>query len=166
MSHSHQTFHPIIAVKLLWIMFRNTCWPTTFHTITVRDADGGCHKQPVWLTPHVPITPNFPSDSSHETVVDYVEKHTLAHHFSHYYSRRCWRMIFELVSVVRPAPSFISSTPSIATWGLMILINAQAWIIQCPSNAIWPFKIHLSQKTTLQNATLNWKRRLHLKSSI
>jgi hypothetical protein len=39
---SHQTFFPIPIVKLLGIMFRNGCCPTTIHTITVGDADGLC----------------------------------------------------------------------------------------------------------------------------
>ena len=38
---------------------------------------------------HAPITPNFPSGSSREIVGDDVEKYMLAHHFSHYYRRRC-----------------------------------------------------------------------------
>ena len=42
---------------------------------------------------HAPITPNFPSGSSHEIARDYVPKEMLAHHFSHYYRRRCWRMV-------------------------------------------------------------------------
>ena len=37
----------------------------------------------------VPITPNFPFGSSCEIVGDYVKKQMMAHHFSHYYSRRC-----------------------------------------------------------------------------
>jgi hypothetical protein len=37
-SRSHQTFRPVQAVKLLGIMLRNRCWPTTFHTITARDT--------------------------------------------------------------------------------------------------------------------------------
>jgi hypothetical protein len=40
MLRSHQTFHPVPAVKLLGITFRTRCWPTTFHTITAGDADG------------------------------------------------------------------------------------------------------------------------------
>jgi hypothetical protein len=40
MPRSHQTFHPVLAVKLLGFMLRNRCWPTTFHTITTEDADG------------------------------------------------------------------------------------------------------------------------------
>jgi hypothetical protein len=42
MPQSHQTFHPVPTVKLLGIMFRNNCWPTTFDTITTRDADKWC----------------------------------------------------------------------------------------------------------------------------
>ena len=41
-ARSHQTFRPVLAVKLLGIMLRNRCWPTTFHTITAEDADGWC----------------------------------------------------------------------------------------------------------------------------
>ena len=36
-------------------MFRNRCWPTTFHTITVTgDAHGWCQKRLVWSTPWCP----------------------------------------------------------------------------------------------------------------
>jgi hypothetical protein len=37
---SHQNFHPIPTVKLLGIILRNKCWPTTFHTITEMPTDG------------------------------------------------------------------------------------------------------------------------------
>ena len=40
--------------------------------------------------------------SSHEIVEDYVEKWMLAHHFSHYYNRRCRRMVLELTGVISP----------------------------------------------------------------
>ena len=49
-----------------------------------------------------PITPNFPSGSSREIAGDYVVKYMLAHHFSHYYSRRCRRMVLELTGVISP----------------------------------------------------------------
>ena len=39
MSRSHQTLCRVPTVKLLEIMFRNRCWPTTFHTIAVGDSD-------------------------------------------------------------------------------------------------------------------------------
>jgi hypothetical protein len=39
MPRSHQISYPVLAVKLLGIMLRNRCWPTTFHTITTEDAD-------------------------------------------------------------------------------------------------------------------------------
>ena len=39
-------FRPCPTVKLLRIMLRNRCRPTTFHIITARDDDGWCHK---WL---------------------------------------------------------------------------------------------------------------------
>ena len=52
MLQSHQTFHPVLAMKLLRIMLRNKCWPTTFYTILAGDADRWCQKQPVWSTPH------------------------------------------------------------------------------------------------------------------
>ena len=45
-SQSHQTFHLVPAVKLLGIMLRNRCRPTTFHTIATEDADGWSHT---WL---------------------------------------------------------------------------------------------------------------------
>ena len=54
---SHQTFRPVSAVKLLGIMFRNRCWPTTFHTITTGDADGWCLNRPVWSTTHASHNP-------------------------------------------------------------------------------------------------------------
>ena len=37
----HTKIHPVPAVKLLGIMLRNRCWPTTFHTVTGGDADCG-----------------------------------------------------------------------------------------------------------------------------
>ena len=64
MPRTHQTFHPVQAVKFLGIMFKNRCWSTGFHTITAWDVDGGCQKWPVWSSPHAPITPSFPSGSS------------------------------------------------------------------------------------------------------
>ena len=39
-SRSNQTFHPVLAVKLMGIMLTRRCGPTTFHTITIGDADG------------------------------------------------------------------------------------------------------------------------------
>ena len=39
---SRQTFRLVRAMKLLGIMLRNRCWPTTFHTITAGDGDGWC----------------------------------------------------------------------------------------------------------------------------
>ena len=42
MLQSHQKFHPIPVLKLLGIMLRNRCRPTTFHTITAGNADGWC----------------------------------------------------------------------------------------------------------------------------
>ena len=42
----HPTLCPVLAVKLLGIMFRNRCWPTTSHTITTGDAakSGRCDQ--------------------------------------------------------------------------------------------------------------------------
>jgi hypothetical protein len=37
---SHQSLCPSLGVKLLETMLRNRCWPTTFYTINVGDADG------------------------------------------------------------------------------------------------------------------------------
>ena len=51
-TRPYQTFHPILAVKLLGIMLRNRCWATIFHTITTGDAGGWCRKWLVWSTPH------------------------------------------------------------------------------------------------------------------
>ena len=48
---SHQTFRPILAVKLLGVMFKYRHWPTTFHTITAIDANGWCLNWPVWSIP-------------------------------------------------------------------------------------------------------------------
>ena len=50
MPWSHQNFHPVPVVKLLRIMLRNKCWPTTFHSITAGDADGWCQNWRVWST--------------------------------------------------------------------------------------------------------------------
>ena len=44
----------------------------------------------------------FPFGSNCEIAGDYVEKQMLAHHFSHYYSRRCLRMVSELAGVISP----------------------------------------------------------------
>jgi hypothetical protein len=52
MPRSHQTLRMVPTVKLLGIMFRNRCWPTTFDTITIGDADGRCRKRLV-------ISPSF-----------------------------------------------------------------------------------------------------------
>ena len=61
MPRSHQTFRPVPAVTLSGIMLINKCWSTTFHIITVRDADEWCRNWLVWSTSHdAPITPNFP----------------------------------------------------------------------------------------------------------
>ena len=92
MPRSHQTFHPVRAMKLLGIMLRNRCWPTTFHTTLAKDADEWCRylhhyfhapkwmALQCWLRPcskfnpisikiHAPITPNFTASSSHELVM-------------------------------------------------------------------------------------------------
>jgi hypothetical protein len=71
---------------------------------------------PTCIKIHAPITPNFPYGLSHEIVEDYVEKLMLAHHFSHYYSRRCQRMYLQhyfhapgravLRNWLRPRPKF------------------------------------------------------------
>ena len=42
LPRSHQTFRPVITVKLMGIMLRNRCWSTNFHTITVGDVNGWC----------------------------------------------------------------------------------------------------------------------------
>ena len=56
---SPQTFRPVPAMKLLGIMFKYRCWPTTFHTITAGDANGWCYNWLVRSASHAPITPNF-----------------------------------------------------------------------------------------------------------
>ena len=37
---SHQNFRRFAAIKLLGIMLRNRCWPTTICIITAGDVDG------------------------------------------------------------------------------------------------------------------------------
>ena len=68
MLRSHQIFCSVLVAKLLGIIMRNRCWPTTFHTITAGDADGWCQKQPVWLASQALISPNFMSGFSCENV--------------------------------------------------------------------------------------------------
>ena len=46
MPWSHQTFRLVPTVKLIGIMSKNGCWPTTFCTITTGDANGRCQKWP------------------------------------------------------------------------------------------------------------------------
>ena len=50
---SHQSFRPGPTVKLLGIMLRNRCWPTTFHTVIAGDADGLCLKLASVINPSV-----------------------------------------------------------------------------------------------------------------
>ena len=47
MPRSHQTFRPIPTMKIVGVMLRNRCKPTTFHTITAGGADGWCLNWPV-----------------------------------------------------------------------------------------------------------------------
>ena len=54
-------------------------------------------------TSHAPITPNFSSTFSREIVVDYVHNWVLVHHFSHYYSLRCWHIVSKVVGVTNPS---------------------------------------------------------------
>ena len=51
MPRSHQCFRRDLAMNLLGIMLRNSCWPTTFHNIIAGDADGWCQSWPVWSIP-------------------------------------------------------------------------------------------------------------------
>ena len=53
MPQSHELFHPVPSAKLLGIMLRNRCQPITFHTITIGDANGWCHKWLAWSTPQL-----------------------------------------------------------------------------------------------------------------
>jgi hypothetical protein len=53
--------------------------------------------------PHAPITLNFPFGFNCEIVGDYVQIWMLAHHFLHYYSRRCQRMVSQLAGVISPS---------------------------------------------------------------
>ena len=102
MPRSNQIFLLVPTVTLLGVMFIDRCWPTTFHTITVEDANGWCQNWPVWSAPHAPITPKFPYGPIREIDGDYVHNQMLAHHISHYcYSRRWQRM----VSKLRPIPT-------------------------------------------------------------
>ena len=39
MSRSHQRLCLVSTVKLLGTMLSNKCWPTTFHTTTIKDDD-------------------------------------------------------------------------------------------------------------------------------
>ena len=55
-----------------------------------------------WVLSHAPITPNFPFGPSREIAEEYNKKQKMAHHFSHYYSRRCRRMVSELPGVIGP----------------------------------------------------------------
>ena len=52
---------------------------------------------------HALITPNFPFGCSREIDGEFVKKQMIAHHFSHYYSQRCRRMVSELPGVVGPS---------------------------------------------------------------
>ena len=52
MSKSHQTFGLVPAVKLPGIMFKNKCWPTTFHIIITEDAYRWCQN---WIWVNQPI---------------------------------------------------------------------------------------------------------------
>ena len=48
----HSCFRPVPTVKLLGLMLRNRCWPTTFHTITTRDVDGWCYSRILLKVPN------------------------------------------------------------------------------------------------------------------
>ena len=67
MPWSHQTFRPVPAVKILEIMLRNRCWPTTFCTITTEDVDGWCVNWLVWSTPQCPMRSELLGKSNHIT---------------------------------------------------------------------------------------------------
>ena len=45
-------FRPVPAVKLVETMFRNSCWPNTFHNTIAQNVDGWYQKCVVWSTPH------------------------------------------------------------------------------------------------------------------
>ena len=64
------------------------------------------------------------SGSSREILGDYVEKHMLVHHFSHYSSRRCRRMVLEAAVWSTPhapiTPNFPSDTSVVKLLGIMI----------------------------------------------
>ena len=75
MPRSHQNFRPVPAVKLLDVV------PTTFHTITIGDADG-C----VGTTPHA---------RSHQTFrpVPHVKMVEMM------LENRCWSITFHIITV-------------------------------------------------------------------
>ena len=54
MPQSHQTFRPVPAVKLLEIMLRNRCWPTTSQSVIAGDdANRWCQKWSMWTASHL-----------------------------------------------------------------------------------------------------------------
>ena len=55
-SCPEQTFHLVQAMKLLDIMLRNKCLPTTFYTITARNVNKRCLNWLVWLVPQLHIS--------------------------------------------------------------------------------------------------------------
>ena len=120
MPRSHQTFRLVLTVKLLGIMLRNRWWSTTFLTITAGDVDGWCWNCPVWSAPHASITPNFLFGSSREIVEDHIKRKMMTHHFSHYYSWRCWRMVSEPPGVIDPSytPSILYALDYIISWSV------------------------------------------------
>ena len=44
-------FKSSLKCEIVGIMLRNGCWSTIFHTITIKDVDGWCHKWSVLSTP-------------------------------------------------------------------------------------------------------------------
>ena len=117
MPRWHQIFRLVLTMKLLGIMLRNRWWPTTFQSNIVGDVVGWCHKWPVWSTPQAPITPNFLFGSNRGIVGDYVEKWMLAHHFSHYFSRRCCQSVPQVANVINPSgPDHTKLSVWILSW--------------------------------------------------
>lgn len=44
MPRSNQILCPVLAMKLLRIMLKTRCWPTTCHIITTKDVNGMVSK--------------------------------------------------------------------------------------------------------------------------
>ena len=80
MPQSQQNFRPVPTVKLLQIMFRNSCRPTTVRTVTVGDADGSMLSKlwPVWsASHHDPLSTTQGSSTSTSAHCNRITRHHL-----------------------------------------------------------------------------------------